>query len=91
MWINLLEELYVEAEIKLEYANRIAEHVLKAITPDNLKVPPGLRIEAFTENETLIVRIKCERGIESLLATVNDLLACIQAVERAFKALNIQI
>lgn len=75
------------ATLKLKYpSGRIAEAIALAITPDNEKAPPGLRIETQIENSSLIASVYCERGLDSLTATLDDLLACIQAAERALSA-----
>lgn len=59
-----------------------AASVLKAVEPDNSPLPPGLSIESRQEGATVSFQIICERGPESLLSTVDDLLAAIQLAEK---------
>jgi hypothetical protein len=66
------------ATIKLEFQSpEIAERVLDAISPDNSPLPTGLTIECAVEDTYLLARIQCERSIESLGATLEDLMSAI--------------
>lgn len=65
-----------------------AKTILKAIEPDNVKAPRGISIDTEIEGSTLHVKISCARGIGSLIATIDDLLSCIQAAERAIGELR---
>jgi len=74
----------LEARITLTYKNvREAEAVAKAISPDNLKTPKGLSVKTMRRGPKVITLVKCERNLESLIATINDLLMSIQIAERA--------
>lgn len=59
-----------------------AASVLKAVEPDNSPLPQGLRIEARQDGPTLSFEITCDKGPESLLSTIDDLLAAIQLAEK---------
>lgn len=61
----------------------IAHSILEAISPDNLQAPPGVVVETNVEDSRLHLTISCVGGIKSLIATVDDLLSCVQAAERA--------
>jgi len=66
------------ATIKLEFqSSEIAQRVLDAISPDNSPLPVGLTIKCTIENTYLQVTIQCERSIESLGATLEDLMSAI--------------
>ncbi|UCD44499.1 MAG: hypothetical protein JSV27_10305 [Candidatus Bathyarchaeota archaeon] len=65
-----------------------ARTILKAIEPDNVEAPPGISIDTEIEVSTLLVKVSCERDIGSLIATIDDLLSCIQAAERAIGELR---
>jgi hypothetical protein len=67
---------------------KTARSVLEAISPDNLGAPEGIDIEAKVEGSTLKLSISCNRDIGSLLSTVDDLLSCIQAAEKAIGEMN---
>ena len=78
-----------EAELKLAYPDeRIAKAVYDAIRPDNVFLPRGLEIEGAVIASSIELKIVCRKSLESLQATLDDLLACVQAAERALKALG---
>jgi len=78
-----------EAELKLAYPDeRIAKAVYDAIRPDNVFLPRGLEIEGAVRASSIELKIVCRKSLESLQATLDDLLACVQAAERALKALG---
>jgi len=74
----------LEAKITISYKSvREAEAVAKAVSPDNLKAPPGLAIKTIRRGPKVVTLVKCERNLESLIATIDDLLMSVQVVERA--------
>ena len=76
----------MEAEIRLSYQNELeAESVSKAISPDNIKVPPGLFIKTQRQDSEVYTKIKCQTRMATLIATIDDLLACVSVAEKAFK------
>ena len=78
-----------EATVTVQYVDqRTAEAILRAIEPDNLQVPDGIEIEAEAVDGVLTVRIDCVRGIGSLVASLDDLLSCVQAAERTIEELG---
>ena len=78
-----------EATVTIKYRDqRTAEAILTAIEPDNRQVPDGIEIEAKAVNSALIVKVKCVRGIGSLVASLDDLLSCIQAAEKVIGELG---
>jgi hypothetical protein len=73
-----------EISIRRDYASpRIATGVLRAVSPDNKDAPCDTKIEMRTEGCTLLVRIVSDADLPSFLRTVDDLLLCLQAAERA--------
>lgn len=77
-----------EARLELRYDDEATVRaVLEAISPDNYQAPEGIEIKARREGFTLLVRVKTRR-MRSLLPTLDDLLACIQAAERALEVLS---
>lgn len=76
----------MEAEIRLNYKNELeAEAVSQAVSPDNVEVPSGLSIKTFRNGSEVITRIECEKKMQTLIATLDDLLACVSVAEKAFK------
>ena len=76
----------MEAEIRLSYRNeREAETVTKAISPDNMEVPKGLQIDTLQHDSKVNTKIKCQTRLATLIATIDDLLACVSVAEKTFK------
>jgi hypothetical protein len=76
----------LEAEICLSYRNeREAEVVLRAVSPDNVEVPSGLFIETLRRGSQVYTKIDCQIRLETLIATIEDLLACVSVAEKTFK------
>ena len=72
------------ATISIRYGDAdTARHILEAISPDNLQAPQGVSVKASVKGCTLQVSVSCRKGVRSLIATVDDLLSCVQAAERA--------
>ncbi|MCK4399562.1 hypothetical protein KAV46_01145 [Candidatus Bathyarchaeota archaeon] len=78
-----------EATVTIQYRDRrTAEAILRAIEPDNLTTPEGVKIEAEARGGVVTIKVECRRGIGSLVATLDDLLSCIQAAEKAIEELG---
>ena len=74
----------MEAKIILSYeSERDAEAITKAVSPDNVKTPPGLTVETVRHGSNVVTLVRCEGKFETFLATINDLLAAVQVAERA--------
>jgi len=74
----------VTATIGIRYRDgETARAVWRAITPDNLQAPHGISVEAGIDGGEFRISVACERGLGSLIATLDDLLSCVQAAERA--------
>ena len=75
----------MEAEITLSYKNeREAEAVAKAVSPDNVEVPPGLLIRTTRKGFKVFTWVRCETRLQTFTATIDDLLCCISIAEKAF-------
>jgi hypothetical protein len=75
----------LEAEIRLFYGSeREAEAVARAVSPDNVEVPSGLIVETVRSGCEVHATIQCETRLETLIATVDDLLACVSVAEKSF-------
>ena len=76
----------MEAEIRLSYGNeREAEAVAKAVSPDNVEVPPGLYVETVRKGSDVLTKVECQTRLPTLIATIDDLLACVSVAEKTFK------
>lgn len=77
------------AAISIHYSDAdTARFIMEAITPDNVSVPQGVTVEAKADDCTLRVSVACSKGVGSLIATVDDLLSCVQAAERAINGVT---
>lgn len=77
-----MPEASTTIEIRYKHPNT-AKSIMDAVSPDNLDTPEGIEIDVQVEGGDLKISISCSREIGSLLSTVDDLLSCIQAAERA--------
>ncbi len=79
----------MKAEITLTYEAVIeAEAVASAVSPDNVKVPPGLFVRTTRRKNKVFTQIECETRLQTLIATIDDLLACVSIAEKAFSAVK---
>lgn len=62
----------------LPVGSRVADSLVAALSPDNIKIPQGLGIQVFASDNHVFVRIVSVKGLETLLATVDDVLSCTQ-------------
>lgn len=70
--------------IRREYPSpKMASSVLRAVAPDNKEVPGDTGIEMSADGSALLVRIISSADLPSFLRTLDDLLLCIQAAEKA--------
>ena len=76
----------MEAKIRLCYKNeREAEAVAKAVSPDNVEVPPGLYVKTVRNGSEVHTTVECQTRLQTLIATIDDLLACVSVAEKTFK------
>jgi len=68
----------VIATIRLDFhSSDTSKQVFEAISPDNTPLPPGLSIDCSIEETRLVITIQCERNIDSLGATIEDIMSAI--------------
>ncbi len=78
-----------EAVLKLAYPDTAkARAIYDAVRPDNERLPRGLSIRTVLSGSTIKFEVRCEKGLGSLWATLDDLLECVQAAERALGQLS---
>jgi len=76
----------LEAKIQLSYRNsREAEAVAKAIAPDNVKVPSGLRVETTRRGNKVLTQVVCETRFQTFMSTIDDLLESVSVAEDTFR------
>lgn len=65
---------------------RISRSLAKSIEPDNLSALPSVRIRTRTKRDIVVSSVVCSKSLETLIATIDDLLVCMDA---AYKTLEI--
>jgi hypothetical protein len=66
------------AHIQLNFESEDeARRTLSAIAPDNYPLPPGLEIECSINQHLLTIIVRSDRGVDSLGATLEDLMSAI--------------
>lgn len=76
----------MEAEIRIKYeSDEEAKAVARAVSPDNLRVPPGLTVKTFADGKCVVTKIVCKRPLKTLMSTIDDLLQCMQVAEKALE------
>ena len=65
-----------------------AASIRDATTPDNQETPPGVTIDSNVHDATLHITVTATAGMATLIATVDDLLSCIQAAEKALQQIE---
>lgn len=64
--------------IQLDFeSEKDAMRTLSAISPDNSPLPDGLEIECTLDNQKLNISIQSSRSLESLAATLEDIMSAI--------------
>lgn len=72
----------MRAEVVCVYGDeRTSKTVAAAVSPDNLQVPEGLVVSAVQKGRRVVSVVKLEGRAETLLATLDDLLACMLTAE----------
>jgi hypothetical protein len=79
----------LQVTITLEYDDKeTAAAVAKAVSPDNLKTPPGLTVISELKNNSVVTEIKIEDKLATFIATIDDLLSCASAAEKTVNVLK---
>jgi tRNA threonylcarbamoyladenosine modification (KEOPS) complex Pcc1 subunit len=77
------------ATIKLDFqSSEVAKQILAAISPDNKPLPKGLTIDCSVKGTKLLITIECERSIDSLGATLEDIMSAIDLSLRTSKSIS---
>jgi tRNA threonylcarbamoyladenosine modification (KEOPS) complex Pcc1 subunit len=78
-----------EAELTLRYPDEeTARAVAEAVSPDNYQAPEGMEVSVKSRKTEIDVHIRCPKGVGSLISTLDDLLSCLAAAEKALKGLD---
>ncbi len=67
-------------------SRRYAEAIAEGISPDNRNTPAGLRVKTVAIGPSVTTHIECKGRYETFLATLDDVLTCIQTAQRSLEA-----
>jgi hypothetical protein len=69
------EGFNIKSSMKIEFdSKKEMDAVISALTPDNVCIPDGLKIDIRSENKFLIIDIQCKNGSGTFLNTIDELL-----------------
>ncbi|MFX0114270.1 MAG: KEOPS complex subunit Pcc1 [Candidatus Hodarchaeota archaeon] len=83
-----MKEITARINIPLQFAP--CDVVIQSLEPDNLLPSGPLRIDLSGDEKRLHIEISGCKGIETFIATVEDILQAIQIVESTAQAKNQQ-
>ena len=65
---------------------KLLRSIYQAILPDNINLPNNIRkklnVETKLEKDKIVIYILCKEKIETLHSTIDDLLRCLQVIEK---------
>ncbi|MGQ9468528.1 MAG: KEOPS complex subunit Pcc1 [Nitrososphaerales archaeon] len=65
-----------------------ARIIYSSLKPDNIGLPQGLDMEMSIDKKLLIVNFSSTGNLETLISTIDDLLACSQASMNTIKEIE---
>jgi hypothetical protein len=69
------EGFNIKSSMKIEFdSKKEIDTMINALTPDNVCIPEGLKINIRAENKCLIIDIQCKNGSGTFLNTIDELL-----------------
>jgi hypothetical protein len=69
------EGFNIKSSVKIEFdSKKEIDTMINALTPDNVRIPEGLKINIRAENKCLIIDIQCKNGSGTFLNTIDELL-----------------
>ena len=66
----------------------MAEAVTKAISPDNLMLPTGLKVNTICDDCKVVTNIDCAEKLTTFTATIDDLLFSASTAEKTLRTIN---
>lgn len=86
-WLN---DEFMNANFALKFkSSKLATMIMRSISPDNYTLPLGLSLRTWSEGKIVYVKIFCTKGATTLLATLDDLFACMQVAEETIDAVSL--
>ncbi|MGQ9514038.1 MAG: KEOPS complex subunit Pcc1 [Thermoproteota archaeon] len=79
----------IEAELTITCKGKLeAITIFDSLEPDNRFEIKGLKVKGRRSGRKVIITVRCERGIPSLINTVEDILHCLGVTEESFSTLQ---
>ncbi|MBS3815192.1 MAG: KEOPS complex subunit [Hadesarchaea archaeon] len=73
----------LKAEVSCSYENESsAKAISSSLEPDNLQAPENVEISTHRDGKDVVTKVTVEGRIETLLATLEDLLSCASTAEK---------
>jgi hypothetical protein len=77
------EGFNIKSSMKIQFdSKKEVNTMINVLTPDNVCIPDGLKINIKSDNKYLIIDIFCENGTGTFLNTVDELLEHISLSRR---------
>ncbi len=71
----MIEGFNIKTSMKIEFdSKREIDTLIKVLSPDNVCVPEGLKIDIKSENKYLVIDIFCDKGTRTFLNTIDEIL-----------------
>ncbi len=67
---------------------KISKSIAKSIEPDNLLAPSTVRIKTKRWRNVTATSITCSGSLETFIATIDDLLLCMDAARKTLEAIK---
>ncbi|MEM3737381.1 MAG: KEOPS complex subunit Pcc1 [Candidatus Bathyarchaeia archaeon] len=68
-------------------SRRHAEAIAESLSPDNRDVPANLKVKTESDGKSVVTIIECVGRYETFLATLDDLLTCVQTAQSSLEVL----
>jgi len=80
----------IDAELTVAYGGALAARaVLNSLEPDNKFALDGLKIKGKVRGKKVIISIHCERGMPSLINTLEDIFTCLEVAEEGLSSIQV--
>jgi hypothetical protein len=69
------EGFNIKSSMKIQFGSKKeVDTIVDVLTPDNIRIPEGLKIDVKSHNKYLVIDIICENGTGTFLNTMDELL-----------------
>jgi len=77
----------MRAKVVCEYENNsISRAIAAALKPDNIQAPKNIKIATAARGRRVVTTFEMDGKIETLLATLDDLLSCTSTAESVLRS-----